>query len=973
MNTLKHISRKFYPVFIIAIAILLGIVVPSYAGLTHREQARIYYNQPGGYKKALEEYFKSIELKEENNTQTFKNSAYYWGYLTAAERLNQPKDAVDILLKATSIWPEDVQIYKLLASTYRKLNDQANAEKYQAIALRLQNVDLDIFNKNADQLHKSNEYHYKLAQRYESAGNFAKALEEYQKAVTSGEEARRIYEEARRMKGTGREYSGGYWCNSAYMKGRYVAMDKLFEREKGLSILEQAFELFPDVSDLHYLIGHDYMDYLKDYERAEEHLRKALEIAQTKSDMVCKYVFDENPIRGRKVVENNRISETRELHRVEDIAKCAISLAKCYIDEVEDRVPQKMQDNLDKAHSILTEALAMSDKLPHGNRSDSQINIFRILIIKSLARIAGDFPEYKGHNKELALQYALEMYNLDPIKNAAGVLGIQYLNLGQYDNAIKYLEEHRAKKCLWWDSPDPFVTYLKLSQAYQQKNQMEKASRIVDESFKWMKQWLNSARTDELKVAAPGQKWRQLFDYAIGLNLKMGESVKAFKIVEMAKGRATLDLLAASDNRVKEKTLGDMEKEKALLLAKIDEIQQKVRAEKNAENGVQLASLQRSLTLVADKTKGLREDINNCQSEIRSVKNMDVLSLQQVQDMLGAANATLIEYWSTNYVAVVSGDSFVIQALDRPLSPNKVEEFREAIMAQSAVPRGLEIAADRKVAAKNANKMLPLARELYDTLISPIEDYIETELVFIAPDGALNLLPFQALHDGQKYLIEKYSVDYIPSASVLKKCMAKRKKLGGKALVLGNPNLQEAKYKLVHAEEEAQVIAGMFPGAKVLLGNDANEKSVQLLGADFDVLHFACHGTVNLDNPMLSCLRLAPDKDNDGYLHAGEMFNLHLNAGLVTLSACESGLGKITSGNEVLGLTRAMMFAGTPSVVASLWKVDDAATARLMADFYQGLKSKNKVDALRDAQVRMVREGKTPFYWAAFCLYGDYM
>jgi CHAT domain-containing protein len=277
-----------------------------------------------------------------------------------------------------------------------------------------------------------------------------------------------------------------------------------------------------------------------------------------------------------------------------------------------------------------------------------------------------------------------------------------------------------------------------------------------------------------------------------------------------------------------------------------------------------------------------------------------------------------------------------------------------------------------KTQKPKADAVAPVARELYDALIRPVEDLIRTDLVFISPDRSTHFLSFQALNDGTNYFGEKHAIAYAPSASVLKYCIAKRKPATGKILALGNPNLRQAEYKLVNAEKEATELAGAFPDSRALVGNEATEKAVQLLGGDYDVLHFACHGTVDLDEPMQSCLRLSPDKDNDGYLHAGEVFDMHFNAGLVTLSACESGLGKVTQGSEVLGLPRAFMFAGTPSVVASLWKVDDKATAELMKAFYGNLKTMDKAEALRQAQVSMIKQGKSPFYWAAFCLYGDY-
>jgi len=123
---------------------------------------------------------------------------------------------------------------------------------------------------------------------------------------------------------------------------------------------------------------------------------------------------------------------------------------------------------------------------------------------------------------------------------------------------------------------------------------------------------------------------------------------------------------------------------------------------------------------------------------------------------------------------------------------------------------------------------------------------------------------------------------------------------------------------------------------------------------------------------MLTSLRLAPDDENDGYLHAGEVFEHDLSASLVVLSACNSALGELTSGNELMGLTRSFLYAGAPSIVASLWTVDDRSTSYLMQQFYRNLATMSKADALREAKLATMKEYPDPFHWAAFCLQGDY-
>jgi CHAT domain-containing protein len=191
-------------------------------------------------------------------------------------------------------------------------------------------------------------------------------------------------------------------------------------------------------------------------------------------------------------------------------------------------------------------------------------------------------------------------------------------------------------------------------------------------------------------------------------------------------------------------------------------------------------------------------------------------------------------------------------------------------------------------------------------------------------------------------------------------------------LALGNPNLKNPALNLHHAEQEVLTLSSLFPDMDILTANDATETAFLQRAPEVDILHLACHGELNLEEPMLTSLRLTPDVINDGYLHAGEIFDLDLNASLVVLSACETAVGKQFDGNELMGLTRSFMYAGAPAVVASLWKVDDRSTAVLMEAFYRNLQTMNKAEALRQAKLTTMKEFPEPFHWAAFTLQGDY-
>ena len=176
---------------------------------------------------------------------------------------------------------------------------------------------------------------------------------------------------------------------------------------------------------------------------------------------------------------------------------------------------------------------------------------------------------------------------------------------------------------------------------------------------------------------------------------------------------------------------------------------------------------------------------------------------------------------------------------------------------------------------------------------------------------------------------------------------------------------------LRYAEREARSIGERFPGARVLLRQEATKPNVKALIEEAGLIHFATHGDLNEQDPLASALLLVPQGAEGGRFEVREIFGLDLKARLVVLSGCETGLGKLSQGDELVGLQRAFLYAGTPAVVTSLWKVDDRASFVLMQEFYDQLtKGRSPAEALRRAQSVVMAEFSHPFLWAAFGLTG---
>jgi CHAT domain-containing protein len=189
-------------------------------------------------------------------------------------------------------------------------------------------------------------------------------------------------------------------------------------------------------------------------------------------------------------------------------------------------------------------------------------------------------------------------------------------------------------------------------------------------------------------------------------------------------------------------------------------------------------------------------------------------------------------------------------------------------------------------------------------------------------------------------------------------------------LAIGNPDLGAA-LNLRYAEREARSLGDRFPGSRVLIRQEATKPMVKALSGDAGLIHFATHGELNEQDPLASALLLTPEGSEDGRLQVRELFGLDLHARLVVLSACETGLGKLSRGDELVGLQRAFLYAGTPAVMTTLWKVDDRASFVLMREFYDRLmKGRGPAEALRQAQSAAMQEFPHPFFWAAFGVTG---
>ncbi|MDB9823034.1 tetratricopeptide repeat protein [Deltaproteobacteria bacterium] len=243
----------------------------------------------------------------------------------------------------------------------------------------------------------------------------------------------------------------------------------------------------------------------------------------------------------------------------------------------------------------------------------------------------------------------------------------------------------------------------------------------------------------------------------------------------------------------------------------------------------------------------------------------------------------------------------------------------------------------------------------------------------VIPHGTLHYLSFATLHDGENYVADRFSLFYLPSVSVLRYTL-ERRKLSEKTgvLAIGNPDLQDSSMDLPFAEREVSAIGWNFPDITVLTRERATESWLVDNIQDFGIIHLASHGQFDPINPLFSSVKLVRDVKEDGDLETSEVFGLNINADLVVLSACQSGLGKVTGGDDVIGMNRAFLYGGTHAILSTLWRVSDLSTAILVKQFYRRYSTGTKAESLRQAMLHVKNRYPHPGYWGAFVLVGDY-
>ena len=887
----------------------------------------------------------------------------------------------------------------LIGIVCRKTGEPRKALEYYQQALK---IDKEIGYKRGERIRMAN-----IGNVYYSLSDYQKALEYYKIALKAADELEDIRNQI-------------YYFNNIG-----AAYRKLDDLQKALEYYEQALKLSQNTGNKRaegMVLGNIGVVYKKsgDLDKALVYYEKALiivrEIRNKKSESK---ILGNIGIIYKNLGNYNKALEYYELAlqidrqiRVKGNECSQLSnIGTIYF------IQENYSESLDYFNRSLIIAREIENKFMEGNILTHLADIY----IKT-----GNYSEALI-NCERALKIYKEIGSKDGEAFALFGIGTIKLELKNFVESINYnqkallIGEKIKSPVITWDA------YASLASIYEKQGDLQKSLQHYQLAVDELEKARSDLSTKEFKAGFLERKI-DVYEKVIYLLAKLhgqhplkGYDRQSFQFAERAKARAFLDLLAEARAGVSKGVDQKFKQQERDVFKKISHIQIELRDSTLSEQDWE--KLVEELKQVEEKQEALKRKIRRSNVKYANLVYPEPYNLNQVRENIIDKNTALLEFClgeDHSCVWIITRENSFLHPLPKRSEIEKnVEEYVKTISKPVSLTNPL-------------TRHHALGFELYNRLLAPFADSFENKSsLIIIPDGILFYLPFETLitkkvknKEQAFYLLKDFEISYAPSSSVL--CYlqeGKEKARQGKMqlLAFGDPHFDSVKEiaalrggKLVDEdslsqdnkldEEEINVrglyeqrgfqfkrlpfsgievkeIGDLFPGEKrvIYLGEKAKEEIVKRESLEkFKYIHFATHGIIEQKIPSRSGIVLSINKNSseDGFLQVNEIFNLKMDADLVVLSACKTGLGKIRKGEGIVGLTRAFMYAGAPSVVVSLWNINDRSTADFMKFFYkQLLEGKNKAEALQLAKLEMLQSERKlyqhPFFWAPFVLIGE--
>jgi CHAT domain-containing protein len=356
-----------------------------------------------------------------------------------------------------------------------------------------------------------------------------------------------------------------------------------------------------------------------------------------------------------------------------------------------------------------------------------------------------------------------------------------------------------------------------------------------------------------------------------------------------------------------------------------------------------------------DAIKKIKEQ-NEELSSLVSVEPLDTDNLQQLLDK----NTTVFSYYVTDkilYIWAITKDKIHLEKI-------KIAREEVAKMVSSFVAA---------ILAKDKKQTESLSEKIYSILLKPVIPFVSGDRIGVIPHGPLYWLPFAAISSKEQYLVDGFSIFYLPNAGMIKYVLKKQMTQEMKVLAFANPDLDEKQLELSYTKAEVENIEKNIPQTTIFQGNEATKAKVKENISNYDVVHFAIPGIYEKSVPVKSGLMFTSAHPDDRRLTAGEIFKLKFKGRAILMSSCHVLSELSLNGAEIATLNTSFVYAGSPSVVSTIWNIEDKSRVNFMDIFYSNLKKDESIaDSLRTTQNEMIKLGYQPYDWAAFILTGKY-
>ena len=902
------------------------------------------YYSLGQYQEAIEYHQQAMEVYKELGDQsgirkTLSNiGAVYERLWQYQEALKYYQQALDIRLDVED-WSGKASLLTNTGAIYHRLGQHQDALKYYQQAL-------DIVRRINDPAGEGNVLN-NIGAVHAVLGQDQTALKYYQQALDIRTRIGDRSGQASSLHNIAVVYRG---------RGQY---------QTSLEYYRQALSIYRDLKDPHGEaetldhIGHVYFTQGQ-YQEALKYYRQALDLARPKDQAV-------------------------EATALNDIGEVYVSLeqyeeARQYFQQALD-IQRKIQNRAGESIT-LNNLGVVSDSLGQYREAlqyhQQALDIRRALgnrnaMATTYNNMGATYESLKQYQEAIKYyQQALDIRRevADRIGEAAALdnIGVAYASMGQYPEALKHHRQALDIRREMGEREGEAISLQNLGFAYEHQGQLDQALDAYRQSIEVYESIRASATVEEIKAALAGQAV-DAYEHALLLLLQAGGPSEAFNVSERARARTFLDQLGNRNFDIRAGADPKLAAREQDLVNQIGALQRKI-----AEGGnVDYAGLKAQLENLQATYNQVLVDLKISNPTYASLVSVSVLSAKEIQATALDNQTTLVSYFVTDEKVI----AFVLD--QRTLTVTSLPINRADLTSQVERLRAL-ISIEPRGGQTQAGERTELAQGLYRTLIAPLLPHLQHSRLIIVPHQSLHYLPFAALFDASSSpLAARFTLSTAPSASSLAPQLLNRNENSGRLVAVGNPSLPAALAEpLPYAEAEAQAVAALYPQAALLTGTQASEVALRNHLPEADVIHLATHGVLDPTHPLFSALLLSGTGDKaqeDGRLEVWEIFGLDLRqANLVVLSACETALGKQSRGDEVAGMARAFLYAGTPVVVASLWPVEDEATQTLMAAFHQRVQAGGGIAAaLAEAQADVRRQPRwaAPYYWAGFIVLGD--